>query len=241
MQRRETAGSRKNHSGCPQGGPGEGGDVYVLMWLEMGWGPLGQPFVIIPSSTSIQRQNEVAKLPLSTKKPSSGAKQSQERDRARRRSKRSRSSCTTTSHRINYRPSDRHLDFATVQALDPSRSGIERYANNFLPDDVSNYTFSRNTDHSSFSDRFRSVFRTGQSGHPESSDHVDKRTASENKSDWKSTTYATTKLAINLVKESSDVFPPLKSVAGGLTAILDHCEVCLIYHNLCRPRYLQPS
>ena len=43
--------------------------------------------------------------------------------------------------------------------------------------------------------------------------------------DWKSTAYATTKLAIDLVKESSDVFPPLKSVAGGLSAILDHCDV----------------
>ena len=47
----------------------------------------------------------------------------------------------------------------------------------------------------------------------------------ESKSDWKSTTYATTKLAINLVKESSDAFPPLKSVVGGLSAILDHCDV----------------
>ena len=47
----------------------------------------------------------------------------------------------------------------------------------------------------------------------------------ESKPDWKSTAYATTKLAIDLVKESSDVFPPLKSVAGGLSAILNHCDV----------------
>ena len=54
---------------------------------------------------------------------------------------------------------------------------------------------------------------------------VDPNAAPENESDWKSTAYATTKLAINLVKESSDVFPPLKSVMGGLSAILDHCDV----------------
>jgi len=235
MWRGETAGSRINRSGFRRGG--EGGNVYALSAARNGMRPVttvGQPFVITPSSTSIQQQNEVAKPPLSTKKPSSSAKQSQERYRAHRKSKRSQFSCTT-SHRINSRPSDRHLDFATVQALDPSRSGIERYANNLLTDDISNHTFSRNADHSSFSDRFRSVFKMGQSGRPESSERVDKRTASENKSDWKSTTYATTKLAINLVKESSDVFPPLKSVAGGLTAILNHCEVCLISHNLCRP------
>jgi hypothetical protein len=55
------------------------------------------------------------------------------------------------------------------------------------------------------------------------------------KSDWGSTAYATTKLAINLVKESSDVFPPLKSVAGGLSAILDHCDVRFLSSTLRRP------
>ena len=48
----------------------------------------------------------------------------------------------------------------------------------------------------------------------------------ENKPDRKSTAYATTRLAIQMVKESSDGFPPLKSVAGGLSAILNHCDVC---------------
>ena len=47
----------------------------------------------------------------------------------------------------------------------------------------------------------------------------------KNGSDWKSTAYNATKLAINLVKESADTFPPLGSVAGGLSAILDHCDV----------------
>jgi len=63
----------------------------------------------------------------------------------------------------------------------------------------------------------------------------------KSKSDWKATTYATTKLAIDLVKESSDVFPPLKSVAGGLSAILNHCEVRFISPGLYRLRSSQPS
>ena len=56
-------------------------------------------------------------------------------------------------------------------------------------------------------------------------DTVDPEVVPESKPGWKSTAYTTTKLAINLVKESSDIFPPLKSVAGGLSAILDHCDV----------------
>ena len=41
-----------------------------------------------------------------------------------------------------------------------------------------------------------------------------------------STVYASTKVVIDVVKESSDVFPPLKSVASGLSAILKQCDVC---------------
>ena len=48
-----------------------------------------------------------------------------------------------------------------------------------------------------------------------------------------------TRLAINLVKEPSDVFPPLKSVAGGLSAVLDHCEVYFISPRQYHPQYLQ--
>jgi len=51
--------------------------------------------------------------------------------------------------------------------------------------DLSNHTFSRNTGRPSFSDRFRFIF-----------------------SDWKSTAYSTTKLAIILVKESLHALPP---------------------------------
>ena len=72
----------------------------------------------------------------------------------------------------------------------------------------------------------QSVIGPRQDGHLDPSKHTVKPgVTDEGKSDWKSTAYATTKLAINLVKESSDVFPPLKSVAGGLSAILNHCDV----------------
>ena len=69
-----------------------------------------------------------------------------------------------------------------------------------------------------------------------SSDHtVNPKAAPESGSGWKSTAYATTKLAVNLVKETSDAFPPLKAVAAGLSAILDHCDVRSISP---KPKYL---
>ena len=61
-------------------------------------------------------------------------------------------------------------------------------------------------------------------------DTIRKPSADGSGSNWK-TAYATTKLAINLVKESADAFPPLKSVVGGLSAILDHCDVRFIFHT----------
>ena len=85
--------------------------------------------------------------------------------------------------------------------------------------------YSPNADRS-ISDRLRSVFRRDQSNRQKSSDYiVDPSAAYEKKPSWKSTAYATTKLAIHMMKESSDAFPPLKSVAGGLSAILKHCDV----------------
>ena len=45
------------------------------------------------------------------------------------------------------------------------------------------------------------------------------------KSKLKSLTSSTAKLLLYGVKESSDAFPPLKSVAGGLCFIMDNCEV----------------
>ena len=70
-------------------------------------------------STPTQRKNEVARLLLSTKEWPSDAKRGQERGRSRRRSKRGTFG-HTTSHRISSRPSDRYLDFANAQSLDPS-------------------------------------------------------------------------------------------------------------------------
>ena len=60
---------------------------------------------------------------------------------------------------------------------------------------------------------------------------VNPAAAYENKSNWKSTLYAGGKVVLDLVKESSDVFTPLKSVAGGLSAVLKYYDVrhsCLL-------------
>ena len=45
------------------------------------------------------------------------------------------------------------------------------------------------------------------------------------KPDWKSTLLATAGLVIDVLKDSSDACIPLKSVAGGLSAILKHYDV----------------
>ena len=45
------------------------------------------------------------------------------------------------------------------------------------------------------------------------------------KPDWKSTLHASSGLVLDVLKESSDAFTPLKSVAGGLSAILKHYDV----------------
>ena len=45
------------------------------------------------------------------------------------------------------------------------------------------------------------------------------------KPDWKSTLHASAGLVVDVLKESSDAFTPLKSVAGGLSAILKHYDV----------------
>ena len=54
---------------------------------------------------------------------------------------------------------------------------------------------------------------------------ADPTAAYENKSNWKSTVYASTGLAVGVLKESSDAFTPLKSVVGGLSAVLKYCNV----------------
>ena len=81
-------------------------------------------------------------------------------------------------------------------------------------------------------DRTQSVVGTEQDEQSKPSENSARPSATgENGSNWKSTAYSATKLAINLVKESADAFPPLKSVMGGLSAILDHCDVRFIYHQ----------
>ena len=75
-------------------------------------------------------------------------------------------------------------------------------------------------------DRTQSVVGTGRGEQSTPLENTVKPSATGEKgSNWKSTAYSTTRLAINLVKESADAFPPLKSVMGGLSAILDHCDV----------------
>lgn len=43
-----------------------------------------------------------------------------------------------------------------------------------------------------------------------------------------STAYNGTKLVLDVFKESADVFPPLKSVIGGLTKLLEHYDVSFV-------------
>ena len=47
----------------------------------------------------------------------------------------------------------------------------------------------------------------------------------ENKSDWKSTASDSAKLLLRGVRDSADIFGPLKSIAGGLCFILENYEV----------------
>ena len=49
--------------------------------------------------------------------------------------------------------------------------------------------------------------------------------ADENRPGWKSTASSSAKLVLRAVRDSSDAFGPLKSVAGGLCFILENCEV----------------
>ena len=53
-------------------------------------------------------------------------------------------------------------------------------------------------------------------------------------SGWKNTAVSAAKLFLRTVERTSDVFPPLKSVAAGLCAILDNCEVLSAFVRLIR-------
>ena len=62
--------------------------------------------------------------------------------------------------------------------------------------------------------------------------------AEEHKSNWKSTASVSAKLLLRGVRDSSDAFGPLKSVAGGLCFILENCEVWPLFPRTL-PRCLQ--
>jgi len=64
---------------------------------------------------------------------------------------------------------------------------------------------------------------------------------SKDKSEWKHTVSSAAKLTLRAVREASDAFPPLKSVAGGLCAILDNCEVRSTIVRSIRDAYGIPS
>ena len=89
----------------------------------------------------------------------------------------------------------------------------------------------RNTENTAH-DPIQSIIGTRRYKQLKPSEHTIKQSATgESGSNWKSTAYATTKLVINLLKESADAFPPLKSAVGGLSAILDHRDVRFIFHT----------
>ena len=54
---------------------------------------------------------------------------------------------------------------------------------------------------------------------------IDPTAAYENKQNWKSALHASAGLIIDVLKELSDAFTPLKFVVGGLSAILKHSVV----------------
>lgn len=54
---------------------------------------------------------------------------------------------------------------------------------------------------------------------------VDPAAAHENKSNMKPTARASARLVIDALKESSDLFPPLKAAVTGVSAILQHYDV----------------
>ena len=106
------------------------------------------------------------------------------------------------------------------------------------------HTRSHNTDPETTSDQILTVAARDQSSLQKSPVRTAvsiSGAAPQRTSGLDSTAYAATKLAVDLVKESSDAFPPLKSVAGGLSAILNCCEVRCFFSELCRPRCLQSS
>ena len=65
----------------------------------------------------------------------------------------------------------------------------------------------------------------GYAGDPVVSNPVHVEGSSGDKTGWKHTAASAAKLLLRTVERASDAFPPLKSVAAGLCAVLDNCEV----------------
>ena len=86
----------------------------------------------------------------------------------------------------------------------------------------------RNTGTSAVSDRVPEGIRPDQGVEPSI-------ITDENQRNWKPTTSEMAKLLLHRVRDSADVFPPLKSVAGGLSSILENCEVGSPPHTLSHP------
>ena len=87
--------------------------------------------------------------------------------------------------------------------------------------------FSRKADVTAY-DPTQSVVGTGQDEQLKLSENaVNPSAVNEDVLSSNSTRHSATKFAIDPVKEHADAFPPLKSVMGILSAILDHCDVCL--------------
>jgi len=117
----------------------------------------------------------------------------------------------------------RHAESAPDLGIDPStlpipshpiihdqRSGSTQttLSRMFIISDVHLITFrSYNIGRRTISDRIPSVIRTGRSQSLKSQKRTVDPGVDENKSDWKSTAHATTKLAIQMVRESSDPGP----------------------------------
>jgi len=97
---------------------------------------------------------------------------------------------------------------------------------------VTSVTFSDhstdNVDTSAVSDHVPATLDHDENGEPSAA-------TDENKSNWKSTTFAAAGLLLRGVRDSADAFGPLKSAAGGLCFILENCEVWFPSHMRCPP------
>ena len=71
---------------------------------------------------------------------------------------------------------------------------------------------------STISNQVLATLHHGEGGEPSAA-------ADKSKLSWKSTAPATAKLLLRGVRDTADVFGPLKSIAGGLCYIIENCEV----------------